>query len=118
MKVTQLLLSLLPTSLVVLASAEAAPVQLNVLNPDNFKDTIAKGVWYVALRYFNSKCSSRFRCIEFFSPYCHHCQGFAPTWTRLVENTEKHADPGVRLAQVNCAANGGLFCIVWKGCRS
>jgi hypothetical protein len=55
MKVTQLLLSLLPTSLVVLASAEAAPVQLNVLNPDNFKDTIAKGVWYVALRYFNSK---------------------------------------------------------------
>ena len=49
------------------------------------------------------------RFIEHFSPYCHHCLNFAPTWTQLVEETEKKADPGIRLAQVNCAVHGGTF---------
>jgi hypothetical protein len=37
--------SLLLASLAVVAAA--APVALNVLTPENFEQTIAKGVWYV-----------------------------------------------------------------------
>ncbi|KAI1792500.1 thioredoxin-domain-containing protein [Ganoderma leucocontextum] len=87
--------SLLVSS-VILASA-ALPVQsseteLLVLTPENFDSTIAHGVWF----------------IEHFSPYCHHCRAFAPTWSQLVEANDKKPDPGIHLAQVNCAVHGDL----------
>ncbi|KAL4075556.1 thioredoxin-like protein [Scleroderma citrinum] len=85
-----------PLSLFVAAlaiQAAAAPVTASkVLTPDNFQETIAEGVWF----------------IEYFSPYCPHCRHFVPTWNDLVEHFEKQADPGVHLAQVNCALNGDL----------
>ncbi|KAI6119926.1 thioredoxin-like protein [Pisolithus croceorrhizus] len=85
-----------PLSLLVAAfaiQATSAPVvATNVLTPDNFEETIANGVWFV----------------EYFSPYCPHCRHFAPTWTEVVDHFEKQADPGVHLAQVNCALNGDL----------
>ncbi|KAI0759740.1 thioredoxin-domain-containing protein [Trametes elegans] len=87
--------SLLASS-VILASAaapvESAETELLVLTPDNFQSTISEGVWF----------------IEHFSPYCGHCRKFAPTWTQLVQQTEQKADPGIHLAQVNCAVNGDL----------
>ncbi|TFY63356.1 hypothetical protein EVG20_g6352 [Dentipellis fragilis] len=69
----------------------ALPVQSEslVLTPDNFKDTIAHGYWF----------------IEHFSPYCGHCRDFAPTWNKLVDD---YAPTQVHLAQVNCAVNGDL----------
>ncbi|KAG6329791.1 hypothetical protein ID866_9299 [Astraeus odoratus] len=73
--------------------AAAAPVTAStVLTPEDFEQTIGEGVWF----------------IEYFSPYCPHCRHFAPTWTDVVDHFEKQADPGVRLAQVNCALNGDL----------
>ncbi|KAJ7078087.1 thioredoxin-domain-containing protein [Mycena epipterygia] len=60
------------------------------LTPDNFKTTISKGVWF----------------IEHFSPYCGHCRAFAPTWEKLVKQSEDSA--GVQLAQVDCSVNGDL----------
>ncbi|KAI0666173.1 thioredoxin-domain-containing protein [Trametes maxima] len=84
------------TSSVILASAaapvESAETELLVLTPDNFESTISEGVWFV----------------EHFSPYCGHCRNFAPTWKQLVEQTESKPDPGIHLAQVNCAVNGDL----------
>lgn len=59
------------------------------LTPENFKTTISKGVWF----------------IEHFSPYCGHCRAFAPTWEKLVKQSEDSA--GVQLAQVDCSVNGG-----------
>ena len=53
--------------------------------------------------------SSNSRFIEHFSPYGHHCRAFAPTWTQLVEANDKKADPGIHLAQVNCAVHGGQY---------
>lgn len=47
------------------------------------------------------------RFIEHFSPYCGHCRRFAPTWELLVEHYTSQEDPGVQLAQVNCAIHGG-----------
>ncbi|CCL99003.1 uncharacterized protein FIBRA_01011 [Fibroporia radiculosa] len=85
--------TLLATALAV--AVQALPVdstELTVLTPDNFESTISEGVWF----------------IEHFSPYCGHCRKFLPTWTQLVENNAKQADPGIRLAQVNCAINGDL----------
>ncbi|KAJ7461840.1 protein disulfide isomerase [Mycena galericulata] len=60
------------------------------LTPDNFKSTIAHGVWF----------------IEHFSPYCGHCRAFLPTWEKLVDQSENSA--GVQLAQVDCSVNGDL----------
>ncbi|KAJ7154694.1 protein disulfide isomerase [Mycena filopes] len=60
------------------------------LTPDNFKSTIAKGMWLV----------------EHFSPYCGHCRAFEPIWVELVEQSESSA--GVQLAQVDCSVNGDL----------
>lgn len=54
----------------------------------------------------SSGASTRF--IEHFSPYCGHCRRFAPTWTQLVEENQKLEDPGISLAQVNCAVDGGM----------
>lgn len=48
------------------------------------------------------------RLIEFFSPYCHHCQKFAPTWGALAEMHGHLADShNFHLARVNCVAQGG-----------
>ncbi|KII96123.1 hypothetical protein PLICRDRAFT_49017 [Plicaturopsis crispa FD-325 SS-3] len=82
--------SLLCASLALVAAA--APVELKTLNPDNFNETVSTGVWF----------------IEHFSPYCHHCRDFAPTWDKLVEENEASANPGIHLAQVNCAMHGDL----------
>lgn len=87
-------LSDLPFSLLITSFAlavSAVPVHTAVLTPETFAPTIEKGVWL----------------IEHFSPYCGHCRSFAPTWDKLVENNEKASDPGIHLAQVNCAADGG-----------
>ncbi|KAI0368478.1 thioredoxin-domain-containing protein [Pilatotrama ljubarskyi] len=87
--------SLLVSSVILASTAlpvESSETELLVLNPDNFESTISDGVWF----------------IEHFSPYCGHCRRFAPTWKQLVEETEKKADPGIHLAQVNCAVNGDL----------
>ncbi|KAJ3865039.1 protein disulfide isomerase [Lentinula novae-zelandiae] len=72
----------------------ALPVHSSELTPENFKSSIASGVWL----------------IEHFSPYCGHCRAFAPTWEELAErNKEGSAEAtGVKLAQVNCAVHGDL----------
>ncbi|KIJ19745.1 hypothetical protein PAXINDRAFT_165999 [Paxillus involutus ATCC 200175] len=91
-------LSRLPSPLSILFTtlalqAIAAPVAAStVLTPQNFKDTISEGVWF----------------IEHFSPYCRHCRLFEPTWNEVVERFESKADPGVHFAQVNCALHGDL----------
>ncbi|KAF8451098.1 thioredoxin-like protein [Boletus edulis BED1] len=73
--------------------ATAAPTHAsNVLTPQNFKQTITQGVWFV----------------EYFSPHCPHCRHFEPTWNQVVDHFESMPDPGVHLAQVNCALNGDL----------
>ncbi|KAI0077603.1 thioredoxin-domain-containing protein [Panus rudis PR-1116 ss-1] len=77
-------------------TASAVPVEsavaLRILTPDDFKQTVSKGVWF----------------IEHFSPYCRHCRDFAPTWEQLVAETQNSDDPGIHLAQVNCAVHGDL----------
>ncbi|KAH9936885.1 thioredoxin-domain-containing protein [Epithele typhae] len=87
--------SFLVSSLVL--ACTALPVQssehdLLVLTPENFESTVAEGVWF----------------IEHFSPYCHHCRDFMPLWTQIAREFEAKPDPGIRLAQVNCAVNGDL----------
>ncbi|KAI0337496.1 thioredoxin-domain-containing protein [Trametopsis cervina] len=88
---TLLLLALSLTATAAPASPEST-VELTVLTPDNFQETISTGVWF----------------IEHFSPYCGHCRKFAPTWEQLVEETQKENDPGIHLAQVNCIIHGDL----------
>ncbi|KAL0949845.1 hypothetical protein HGRIS_009879 [Hohenbuehelia grisea] len=86
----------LPLSLLLATFAFAAATPSEslppALTPENFNDTVAQGVWLV----------------EHFSPYCYHCQQFAPTWEQLVKDVEKKDNPGIHLAQVNCAVHGDL----------
>ncbi|TFK35040.1 protein disulfide isomerase [Crucibulum laeve] len=84
----------LPISLLITSFALAAaalPVHSTELTPENFKETTTTGLWF----------------IEHFSPYCGHCRRFAPTWEKLVEESEVET-PTVKLAQVNCAVHGDL----------
>jgi len=69
----------------------AIPVHSTEFTPDNFKSTIASGIWF----------------IEHFSPYCGHCRQFAPTWEELVKYNDEQTSNGIELAQVNCAVHGG-----------
>ncbi|PAV20606.1 thioredoxin-domain-containing [Pyrrhoderma noxium] len=86
----------IPSLFILLAlAANASPVisiDLKVLTPDNFDSTVANGNWF----------------IEHFSPYCHHCRAFAPTWEKLVKHFESDPASAVHLAQVNCASHGDL----------
>lgn len=84
-------LSLFATWFVLQATAAPA-ASSHVLTPQDFKQTIADGIWF----------------IEHFSPYCRHCRNFEPTWNRVVDKFEKTPEVGVHLAQVNCALNGDL----------
>ncbi|KAI0057744.1 thioredoxin-domain-containing protein [Artomyces pyxidatus] len=89
-KLTRVPCSLLIASLAL--AGLALPVKSaenKVLTPDTFKPTISKGYWFV----------------EHFSPWCHHCRAFAPTWEELVTDYDGTA---VHLAQINCAVDGDL----------
>ncbi|ESK87822.1 thioredoxin domain-containing protein 5 [Moniliophthora roreri MCA 2997] len=85
-------LSLYLSASTTLLASLALPVSTKELEPGNFKTTIEKGVWF----------------IEHYSPYCSHCKRFKPTWDMLVQENESQSNPGVRLAQVNCAVHGDL----------
>lgn len=74
------------------AAAPAAAAGSKVLTPQDFKETVADGIWF----------------IEHFSPYCRHCRNFEPTWNRVVDEFEKKPNLGIHMAQVNCALNGDL----------
>lgn len=42
--------------------------------------------------------------VEFFSPYCHHCNALLPTWVQFYEQGVE----GLTIHQVNCVTNGDL----------
>ncbi|KAI0301939.1 thioredoxin-domain-containing protein [Multifurca ochricompacta] len=83
---------LLSFSFLIASLAFALPVKSadhKLLTPDTFNKSIATGYWFV----------------EHFSPYCHHCKEFAPTWDQLVED---YVGSRVNLAQVDCVVHGDL----------
>ena len=70
------------------------------LTPSNFASTIAEGVWL----------------IEHFSPYCHHCRDFKPTWQQLVDELQgdESRDSGIKLERVDCSAYGGQLSFIYS----
>ena len=58
--------------------------------PDESNDTIFNGKTvpkptYLKADTFDDTVKSGYYLVEFFSPYCHHCQAFAPVWKTLYE---------------------------------
>ncbi|PWN29853.1 thioredoxin-like protein [Jaminaea rosea] len=81
------------------STALSAPVSdinnpsLKGLTSTTFDSSVAKGMWFV----------------EFFSPWCHHCKAFAPTYADLAEiqePLEQTSDFYIR--RVNCVEQGDL----------
>ncbi|MBW0480457.1 hypothetical protein O181_020172 [Austropuccinia psidii MF-1] len=65
------------------------------LNEANYNSTIQKGLWF----------------IEHFSPFCPHCQDFAPSWINLTK--ENNQSSYLNFGQIDCIAQGDL-CIELK----
>jgi len=102
-------------TLLIASLAFALPVESvehEFLTPENFGKTTAKGYWsvlHVLPVSFANVGWPRF--VEHFSPYCHHCREFAPTWDTLVED---YAGSSVNLAQVDCVVHGGTSIVITK----
>jgi protein disulfide-isomerase len=68
-------------------NSEEGPIELTL---ENWKTHVSKGIWW----------------IKFFSPYCHHCKAFAPTWSKLHKDFKDNKD--INFANVNCVTQGDL----------
>lgn len=44
--------------------------------------------------------------VEFYSPYCHHCQNFRPTWLELTNMTE--VNQKIQFAEVDCVSDAAI----------
>jgi thioredoxin domain-containing protein 5 len=48
--------------------------------------------------------------VKYYSPYCGHCQAFAPTWDTIVQETkESSPNPGIDFAEIDCTVYGGAL---------
>lgn len=45
--------------------------------------------------------------IKFYSPYCHHCKAFAPTWDSIYKQLN-HTYEDLNFASINCVTEGDL----------
>lgn len=64
-----------------------------MLRASEFNDVISTGMWW----------------IKFYSPYCPHCQHFAPTWNKIHKDLGSEGDPyDFHMASVNCVEEADL----------
>lgn len=79
------------------AFVSAAPVSVDTsktpqeLTKDTYHEAGTKGIWW----------------IKFYSPYCHHCKAFAPSWDRTYLKLNSTYEE-LNFASVNCVAQGDL----------
>ncbi|CAI5759047.1 unnamed protein product [Candida verbasci] len=58
---------------------------------------------------FDKISSSKLLFVEFYSPYCHHCKEFFPTWKKTYQQFKSnYPDIDIEMRQVNCVENGDL----------
>ncbi|PSK36411.1 hypothetical protein C7M61_003881 [Candidozyma pseudohaemuli] len=63
----------------------------------------------LTIETFDEFTSKHLSFIEFFSPYCHHCQALAPKWEQTFKETvESQQSSGIHMRQVNCVESGDL----------
>ncbi|KAI5952316.1 hypothetical protein KGF54_003182 [Candida jiufengensis] len=58
---------------------------------------------------FNKITSEKLTLIEFYSPYCHHCKTFFPTWEETYKLLKsKYSSLQINMNQINCVTNGDI----------
>lgn len=91
------------SALAVIAAVMATPAAVPETEPaDDFPEPLTSGT-------FDEFTSEHFTFVEFFSPYCHHCQQLAPTWKKTyLDSKEDQEKLGILMRQVNCVESGDL----------
>ncbi|RCK54700.1 ER-retained PMA1-suppressing protein 1 [Candida viswanathii] len=96
-----------------ISKADALPLQ----TPDESPDQGSKGSQSnsgnypdpISLKEFDRITSEKLVLVEFFSPYCHHCKEFAPTWKEaFFKFQELQPEYNIEMRQVNCVESGDL----------
>lgn len=74
---------------------------------DTEKDLALPG--YLNEDLFRKEINQKLTLVEFFSPYCHHCKDFYPTWEQTYkEFHDEMEELGVSMRQVDCVESGDL----------
>lgn len=60
----------------------------------------------LTLSNFDNTLLKGFHMVEFYSPYCHHCQNLFPTWVEFYESNPESS--GYAIHQVDCVVSGDL----------
>ncbi|EMC93266.1 hypothetical protein BAUCODRAFT_36938 [Baudoinia panamericana UAMH 10762] len=67
------------------STAESTDAGLEVEEGSTFNGKHVPPEMYIEGAKLDETISSGYWAVEFFSPYCHHCRAFAPTWLTLYE---------------------------------
>lgn len=63
----------------------------------------------LTIETFDEFTSGHMSFVEFFSPYCHHCNALAPKWEQTFRETyDGQQTTGIHMRQVNCVESGDL----------
>lgn len=63
----------------------------------------------LSMKEFDKLTREKLVLVEFFSPYCHHCKEFAPTWKETyIKFVTEYPDLNIEMKQVNCIESGDL----------
>ncbi|PWN98996.1 thioredoxin-like protein [Tilletiopsis washingtonensis] len=93
------------TALLSLALAAPAPAPIDYA----FGDIHNPNLPHLTSATFTPSLSHGMWLVEFFSPYCPHCQQFAPIWQDVLEMQEHLAtDSDFHMSRVNCIEQGDL----------
>lgn len=83
------------------------PLLLSLISISNAQNTLPELLTHKS--FHNTIKEAKLSLIEFYSPYCSHCNAFAPTWEDTFNQFQNDVDSSnIKMYQVNCIESGDL----------